>query len=218
MLRVVLEADSFEFHGSRKGLRRDCERYTALAIRRWIVVRFAWEHVMFEQDYVRELVDTAKQFPKLSIGVCTRSHVICSTRVRTGSGSDCRDFEPLLFDAWKRHPRLRTVVADAGYDSEANHTIARQDMGVQSLIKTGAGRPSKRPPTGYYRRLMSKQLRGSQRGKKYGQRAQVETVNSMLKRNLGDAMRAKTPRARRNEQLLRVLAHNIALLCDEIED
>jgi len=161
---------------------------------------------------------TARQFPKLSIGVCTRSHLICSTRVRTGLGSDCPDFEPLLFDAWNRHPRLRTVVADAGYDFEANHQIARQDMGLQSLIKTGIGKPSKRPPSGYYRRLMSRQLRGSQRGKKYGQRAQAETVNSMLKRNLGDALRAKAPRARRNEQLLRVLAHNIALLCDEIED
>ena len=160
---------------------------------------------------------TARQFPKLGIAVCTRSHLICATRVRTGFGSDSPDFEPLLFDAWKRHPRLKTVVADAGYDSEANHQIARRDMGVQSLIKTGIGRPSKRPPSGYYRRIMSRRLRGSQRGKKYGQRSQAETVNSMLKRNLGEALRAKSPKARRNEQLLRVLAHNIALLCDEIE-
>ena len=160
---------------------------------------------------------TARQAAKLAVGVCTRSHLICAARVRTGFGSDCRDFEPLLFDAWRRHPRLRTVLADAGYDSEANHRIARHDMNVQSFIKTGIGRPSKKPPSGYYRRIMSKRLRGSQRGKKYGQRAQAETVNSMLKRNLGDALRARSPRARRNEQLLRVLTHNIALLCDEME-
>jgi len=160
---------------------------------------------------------TARQFPKLGIGVCTHSHLICSTRARTGLGSDCPDFEPLLFDAWRRHPRLKTVVADAGYDSESNHRIARLDMGVQSLVKTGIGKPSNRPPSGYYRRLMKKQLKGSQRGKKYAQRSQAETVNSMLKRNLGDALRAKSPKARRNEQLLRVLTHNIALLCDEIE-
>ena len=152
---------------------------------------------------------TARLCPKLSIGVCTRCHLILSTRVRTGFGSDNRDFEPLLFDAWRRHPRLRTVLA--------NHCIARDDMGVRSFIKTGIGRPSKKPPSGYYRRLMSKRLKGSQRGKTYGQRAQAETVNSMLKRNLGDALRARSPKARRNEQLLRVLAHNIALLCDEIE-
>ena len=161
---------------------------------------------------------SARRSPKLSIGICTRSHLILSGRVRVGMGSDARDFEPLLFDAWRRHPRLRVVLADAGYDSEANHRIARHDMNVRSLIKTGAGRPGKRPPAGYYRRLMKKQLRGSQRGKKYGQRAQAETVNSMLKRNLGDALRSRSPRARKAEQMLRILTHNIALLCDEIED
>ncbi len=39
-----------------------------------------------------------------------------------------------------------------------------------------------RPP--WYRRLMRKKLSGSQKGKPYGQRAQAETVNSMMKRNL----------------------------------
>jgi IS5 family transposase len=160
---------------------------------------------------------SARKSPKLGIGVCTRSHLILSARSKIGMGSDCPDFDPLLFDAWRRHPRLRTVLADAGYDSEANHRIARLDMNVRSFIKTGIGRPSKKPPSGYYRRLMSRRLKGSQRGKKYGQRAQAETVNSMLKRNLGDSLRARSPKARRDEQLLRVIAHNLALLCDAIE-
>ena len=52
--RIVVEAESFEFHGRRKALKRDCERYTALVVRGWTVVRFAWEHVMFEPDYVQD--------------------------------------------------------------------------------------------------------------------------------------------------------------------
>src|SRR5438309_1765515 len=63
---------------------------------------------------------SARQCPKLSISVCTRSHLILSARAKTGMGSDCPDFAPLLFDAWRRHPRLRDVAADAGYDSESN--------------------------------------------------------------------------------------------------
>ena len=51
--RIVVEAESFEFHGRRKALKRDCERYNALVLRGWRVVRFAWEHVMFEPSYVR---------------------------------------------------------------------------------------------------------------------------------------------------------------------
>jgi len=51
--RIVIEADSFEFHSTRKALRRDIERYNNLVVRGWTVLRFAWEHVMFEPDYVR---------------------------------------------------------------------------------------------------------------------------------------------------------------------
>lgn len=51
-LRLVVEADSFEWHGKRKALKRDCERYNALVLVGWTVLRFSWEHVMFEPSYV----------------------------------------------------------------------------------------------------------------------------------------------------------------------
>ena len=57
--RIVVEADSFEFHGQRAALRRDCERYNALALRGWLVLRFSWEHVMLQPDYVRQSLETA---------------------------------------------------------------------------------------------------------------------------------------------------------------
>ena len=47
-----------------------------------------------------------------------------------------------------------------------------------------------------------------------GQRWQSETVNSMIKRNLGSALRARTTVHRRHELLLRVLVHNIMLLAE----
>ena len=55
--RLVVEADSFEFHGKRKAMKRDCERYNSLVLRRWVVLRFSWEHVMFQPAYVRECLD-----------------------------------------------------------------------------------------------------------------------------------------------------------------
>jgi very-short-patch-repair endonuclease len=57
--RIVLEADSFEFHGRRSALTRDCERYNALALRGWLVLRFSWEHVMHEPAYVRSCLEQA---------------------------------------------------------------------------------------------------------------------------------------------------------------
>lgn len=55
-LRIVVEAESFAHHGDRPALKRDCRRYTGLAARGWVVLRFTWDEVMFEPEYVIEAV------------------------------------------------------------------------------------------------------------------------------------------------------------------
>lgn len=55
-LQVALEADSHEFHKTRKDIRRDCHRYNEMIVAGWVVLRFAWEHVMFDPDWVREVI------------------------------------------------------------------------------------------------------------------------------------------------------------------
>jgi very-short-patch-repair endonuclease len=51
--RVVLEADSWEFHSGRDAFARDCRRYTLLVVRGWTVLRFTWRQVMHDPDFVR---------------------------------------------------------------------------------------------------------------------------------------------------------------------
>lgn len=58
-LRIVLEADSFQWHGDRHALQRDAKRYNLLVVDGWLVLRFAWEDVMFDQDYVRCVLGAA---------------------------------------------------------------------------------------------------------------------------------------------------------------
>ena len=58
-LGLVVEAESFEFHGKRPLLSRDCERYNAFVLEGRLVVRFSWEHVMFRPGYVREVLRAA---------------------------------------------------------------------------------------------------------------------------------------------------------------
>jgi hypothetical protein len=55
-LRIALEADSFEFHGARRALVSDCWRYDELTVAGWLVLRFAWEQVMFEYDWVVRMI------------------------------------------------------------------------------------------------------------------------------------------------------------------
>ena len=46
----------------------------------------------------------------------------------------------------------------------------------------------------------------------YGQRWQVETVFSMIKRNQGEALPSKTYWANNREMMLKVLTHNIGII------
>ena len=112
---------------------------------------------------------------------------------------------------------MKVVVTDAGYDSEPNHEIARRDLGVRSIIPPGIGRPTRKPPSGRWRRHMAKRFKRKADRKQYGERAQGETTQSMMKRNMGSALRSRTPERRKEEMVLRALVHNIALLCDERE-
>jgi very-short-patch-repair endonuclease len=55
-LRIVLEADSFAWHGDRVALRRDAQRYNLIVVNGWWVLRFAWEDVMFCPDEVHAVL------------------------------------------------------------------------------------------------------------------------------------------------------------------
>lgn len=70
---VVVEADSFEFHGHRRALVRDCERYNALTPRGWLVLRFSWEHVMHDPAYVRASLESATRWRPRRRATCPRS-------------------------------------------------------------------------------------------------------------------------------------------------
>ena len=161
--------------------------------------------------------DTVKSLPKLAVGVATRCHLILSAWTGTGAGGDHPHFEPVLFDAWRRVPhRSFKSVLDAGYDGERYHDIARRDMGIPTIIPPGSGRPSATgaPPGGRWRRHMKRLLatKASRRRCGYNRRYQVETVNSMMKRNLGSALSGKGARSRERDMLLKVLTHDLMVV------
>lgn len=54
--RIVIEADSFSWHGNRAALDSDCRRYNELVRAGWLVLRFSWEQVMFSPDWVVSVV------------------------------------------------------------------------------------------------------------------------------------------------------------------
>ena len=107
--------------------------------------------------------------------------------------------------------RIRHMVLDAGFDSAHNHRLLREDNGILSTIPPLHGRPPKDPnamPRDRYRRRMKTHFNH----RAYRHRPAAETVFSMLKRNLGSALRGRSYHSRRRDLMLRALTHNIALV------
>ena len=123
---------------------------------------------------------------------------------------DLNSFRRLLFGTLRR-VSISTILADAGYDTESNHRFARDGCNVRSVIPPLHGRPTAKLPAGEHRRRMKKYC-----DFRYGQRWQVETVMSMIKRNLSSFVAARSDKARSRETMLKVLTHNIMLIATAI--
>lgn len=54
--RLVVECESYEWHGNRAGFLKDIRRYTLLTAEGWIVLRFTWDDVMLRPEWVREVL------------------------------------------------------------------------------------------------------------------------------------------------------------------
>jgi very-short-patch-repair endonuclease len=62
-LMLGLEAEGFEHHSTRRQLVKDCRREVNLTIRGWTLLRFSWEDVMYDQDWVVAAVEQAVGAP-----------------------------------------------------------------------------------------------------------------------------------------------------------
>jgi hypothetical protein len=150
---------------------------------------------------------TYQRFPKAGILCDCRSHLILSVVPGRGPAPDIPHFRTALDQALSR-VQIATLAADAGYDAEHTHRFAREQRGVRSLIPAKIGRKTTKPASGYWRRQMQTRLHLT----RYSQRWQVETVNSMLKRLLGSALRARSYWSQCREILLRTITLNVMIL------
>ena len=150
-----------------------------------------------------------KRWPKLAVVCDCSNHMILSVLTIRGPGVDVNQFEKILTPTAHKYA-IDYILADAGYDSESNHRFARDDLHITSIIPPKSGRPTlyPKPFKGKYRELMRTEFDK----KKYGQRWQVETVMSMIKRNQGECLSSKSYWSQNREMMLKVLTHNIGII------
>ncbi len=67
-LRIVIEADSYTWHGSRIAFSRDCDRYTGLIADDWLVLRLTWRAVMLHPERTRRLIAAVVALRRAQLG------------------------------------------------------------------------------------------------------------------------------------------------------
>jgi transposase len=147
-----------------------------------------------------------RYWPKITVVCDTQTHLIASCIVTRGPGYDCRLFKEAVGQACKQL-QIEQILADGGYDSEANRREAYEVFGIDAMIKLNL-RGFETEPHGKYRRQMKENFDK----KVYNNRWQIESVFSRNKRLLGSALRNRTEISRERECLLRILTHNLMII------
>jgi hypothetical protein len=150
---------------------------------------------------------TYTRFPKLALLCDCETHIILSAVSARGPSPDFGHLDPALTKAAGR-ARIGTLLADAGYDAEWIHHFCRLIFGTRTVIPAGHGRPTTKRLRGYWRQRMRTRFNHE----KYGQRWQVETVFSMIKRHLDENVSAKTYHRQCRVLLLKAITHNAMII------
>jgi hypothetical protein len=203
--RRLFRASVHRFLKRRKRIKRaaldstglDCGHASRYYVRRRSRGTTQWQTVAYSR------------YAKLEAAFDCQTHLMLGVLASRGPRVDTDRFVPLL-DATLANVRIDAALADAGYDSEANHVYARQKRGVRSYIPAQIGRPSSKPPSGRYRRQMRQRL--NKRYGQYGQRWQAESGNSMFKRRIGAVVAARSYWTQCEELLLKSITFNLMLI------
>ena len=146
------------------------------------------------------------KYPQLTVVCDCSNHLILTVKTTRGPCPDIRMLIPTL--QWvPAGITMDTLLADAGYDSEVNHCYARELRKIRTIIPPKAGRRTDNLPRTKYRRQMKQRFNH----KLYGQRSQVETVFSMIKRRWGSAVRSHGDLAQSRDMWLMAITHNLAI-------
>ncbi|WP_414699006.1 transposase [Oligoflexus sp.] len=154
---------------------------------------------------------TWHRYPKLNIVCLSKTHLWAGMIVTMGPTNDSPAFAPAMREA-SRHIHFDRVLADAAYDSEANHCVCRKELGIKSSVIPARKRNSRKWPTTKFRRQMKLHFPT----RIYRQRWQVESAISRHKRRLGVALISRSWPAQIREAQLRTLTHNLMIVACHI--
>lgn len=164
-------------------------------------------------EWIRQKYQVRRGFVKLHITCDREKHRITSVRVTDEHTHDTREFETLLVNAKERVPNVTKIYGDTAYDSRANFNLVGKELPQAEPVIKPRINASGRSRGSYLRGRTAKEFIKNPKEWKinygYGQRWQVETTISTLKRKFGEYVRSISSTAILNEVITKCLTYNI---------
>jgi transposase len=146
-----------------------------------------------------------RRYLKVTYLVNIKNQKVLAVSIRRGPDNDNKDFiRSFKWIEIYKPVEIGMVLADKGYDSEANHRYIREVIGADTIIPARENKSGDYRTRGKYR----KEMRAGYDVQTYHKRSISETVNSVLKRKMGDCVRAKKVSNQNREILFMVLTYN----------
>jgi len=163
-------------------------------------------------------VTAVKNYAKSTFFGDTKSMAIIACEVSGSNVADVNLAIPVMKKAKATGVNITAALGDKGYDSERIHEEGREVLGpdVAIWIPVRIAEPrsqksaNKWAPGGRWRKVMYRTIDESP----YRYRAMIETINSMVKRKMGDTVYGKKTETVEREIKFTVIAHNVRLLLE----
>ena len=169
---------------------------------------FTWLHA----KYTEPRLINKKDWLKIHICCGTKTNIISAVEVTERHEADSNYFESLVKDTVKNFEMVE-VSADKGYLSKANLQTAIDNNAVPYIAWKANSRATNKEGNHLWNKLFHYYALNQEKFlEHYHRRSNVETAFFMIKSKFGGNLRSKTRTAQINEALCKVLAHNLCVL------
>jgi transposase len=167
-----------------------------------------------------------KHNPDKEVRKWVKTHVMCGTNTNIVTGvelninheeADPTQF-PALLEKTANQFNIEQVSADKAYSSREIHNLV-DELGAEAYIPFKSNATGKRKGSSAWKKMYHKfQYEAHEFWPEYKKRSNVETTFHMIKSKFSEDVNSKKEVSQKNEVLLKILCHNIAVLIQEIHE
>jgi transposase len=175
---------------------------------------FTWLHAKFTEPRLIEKRD----WLKIHICVGTLTNIVTAVEVTERYEHDTHFFKPLV-ETTAQNFEMEEVSADKAYLSKANLQTAVDNNAIPYIAWKANNKINPKEGNELWNKFFHfYSLNREKFLEHYHKRSNVESTFSMLKAKFGGSLRSKTRQAQINEALCKVLAHNLCVLIQSMNE